>query len=95
MAVVIHTPETLGEIVEDLEEIKARIARIRDGMRTAGIENLGIDYDKMQCSGRVWLHRFAGDGTERLRAAERGVSFGNQKTAIPGRKSTNKERAKK
>jgi hypothetical protein len=67
MAAVIHTEKTLGDVEDDLREIMERVAAIRKKMKTNGIAELPIDFQKMQVNGRLWLHRFASDGEERLR----------------------------
>jgi len=69
MAAIIHSPDTLGEIVDDLKEICGRLEKVRKKMADEKVKEIGIDGEKGQVNGRTALHAFASNAEERLRRA--------------------------
>jgi len=69
MALVVHTADSLRDIVMDLRNATERLEGLRKGMDKAQVKSLEIDHHKAQVNARLALHRFCADGHERLRSA--------------------------
>lgn len=70
MASVQHTPASFKAIADDLREIATRVDALSDAMKLLGVEQVAVDGEKGQVTGRTALHGFCGSAEIALRKAK-------------------------